>query len=173
MKSEEKLETMIKTSEAKVIARDDEVKAIEKTIEEFRARKEKQIDRKIETKASITLPHPFATTSHIFILTFNILFLYLIAIHLYQFTIYSYSETSVIAKHFIHDQQTQPKQKATAKALASTDTIRSFKVPEKPPDSCYTGTPWFQKYLLSGQIRKSENNPYHHLLILNYLDSSR
>ena len=179
MKRERKLETTIKTMEAKIIARDDEVKAIEKTLEEFRARKEKQIDRKIETKASITLPHPFATTFHIFILTFNILFLFpifLIAIHLNQFTIYSHLETSVIAKHFIHDRQTQPKQKATAKALASTDSIRPFKFPEKPPDSHHRNLPWnllVPKYLLSGQIRKSENDPYHHLLIFNYLDSSR
>jgi Fe2+ transport system protein B len=73
VKSKENLKTMIKIDdEAKMIARDDEVKTIEKTLKEFRARKEKQIDRKIETKASITLPHPFATTFHISILTFTI-----------------------------------------------------------------------------------------------------
>ena len=58
MKSKEKLETTLRTVEAKIIARDDEVKAIEKTLEEFRVGKEKQIDKKIETRASITLPHP-------------------------------------------------------------------------------------------------------------------
>jgi hypothetical protein len=83
------------------------VKAIEKTLEEFRVGKEKQIDKKIETKASITLPHPFATTFYIFILTFTILILlpiFLISIHLYQLTMFKYSplEISVIAKHFIH-----------------------------------------------------------------------
>ena len=181
MKSKEKLETTLKTVEAKIIARADEVKAIEKTLEEFRARKEKQIDRKIETKASITLPHPFATTFHIFILTFNILILFpifLIAIHLYQFTIlkYSHLEISVIAKHFIHGRQTQPRQKATAKALASTDSIRPFKVPEKPPDSRSRNLPrnlLVPRYLLSGQIRKSENDLYHDSFILHYLDPSR
>jgi len=71
VKSKENLETMIKIDEAKIIARNDEVKAIEKTVEEFRARKEKQIDKRIETKASMTLPHPFATISHISILTFT------------------------------------------------------------------------------------------------------
>jgi hypothetical protein len=71
VKSKENLETMIKTDEAKIIARDDEVKAIEKNVEEFRVRKERQIDRRIETKASMTLPHLFATTSHISILTFT------------------------------------------------------------------------------------------------------
>jgi len=181
VKSKEKLETTLKTVEAKIIARADEVKAIEKTLEEFRVGKEKQIDKKIETKASITLPHPFATTFHIFILTFNILILFpifLISIHLYQFTMFKYShlEISVMAKHFIHGRQTQPRQKATTKALASTDSIRPFKVPEKPPDSRYrnlTRNLLVPKYLLSGQIRKSENDPYHNLLIFNYLDSSR
>jgi hypothetical protein len=71
VKSKENLETMIKIDEAKIIARDDEVKAIEKTVEKFRARKEKQIDKRIETKALITLPHPSATISHISILTFT------------------------------------------------------------------------------------------------------
>ncbi len=61
MKSKENLKTMIKIDEAKIIARDDEVKAIEKTVEEFRASREKQIDKGIETKALITLPHPFTT----------------------------------------------------------------------------------------------------------------
>ena len=51
VKSEENLETMIKIDEAKITARDDEVKAIEKTVEEFRASKEKQIDKGVETKA--------------------------------------------------------------------------------------------------------------------------
>ena len=47
MKSKENLQTMIKTDEAKMIARDDVVKAIEKTVEEFRARKEKRLDRRL------------------------------------------------------------------------------------------------------------------------------
>ena len=71
MKSKENLETLIEIDKAKIIARDDEVKAIEKTVEEFRARKERQIDKRIETKASMTLPHPFATISHVSILTFT------------------------------------------------------------------------------------------------------
>ena len=48
MKSKEKLETTLKTVEAKIIARADEVKAIEMTLEEFRVGKEKQIDNKID-----------------------------------------------------------------------------------------------------------------------------
>ena len=41
MKSKEKLKTTLNTVEAKIIARADEVKAIEKTLEEFRVGKEK------------------------------------------------------------------------------------------------------------------------------------
>jgi len=152
VKSKEKLKTTLKTVEAKIIARADEVKAIEKTLEEFRVGKEKQIGKKIETKASITLPHPFATTFHIFILTFTILILFpifLISIQLYQLTMFKYSplEISVMAKHFIHGRQTQPRQKATTKALANTDSIRLFKVPESNlihALETYTGTSLFQ-----------------------------
>ena len=71
VKSKENLKTMTKVDEAKIIAGDDEVKAIEKTVEGFRASREKQIDRGIETKALITLPHPSATISYISILTFT------------------------------------------------------------------------------------------------------
>ena len=117
MKNKEKLETTLKTAKAKMTARADEVKAIKKTLEEFRVGKDKQIDKKIETKASITLPHPFATTFHIFILTFNILILFpifLIATHLYQLTMFKYLplEISVITRHLIyHSRQTQPRQR--------------------------------------------------------------
>ena len=66
--------------------------------------------------------------------------------------------------------------KATTKALASTDSIRLFKVPEKPPDSRSRNLHrnlLVPRYLLSGQIRKSENDLYHNSFIFNYLDSSR
>ena len=42
-------ETILKTRKAKVTARADEVKAIEKTLEEFRVEKDKPLDQKIET----------------------------------------------------------------------------------------------------------------------------
>jgi len=189
VKSEEKLETTIKTVEAKIIARDDEVKAIEKTLEEFRARKEKQIDRKIETKASITLPHPFATTFHIFTLIFNIL--------IFTFTIFIFTSNTPIFNPFVSAHHVQiftigdlsdckapclarptnsAQTKATVKALASTDSIRLFKVPEKQPDLRSRNLHrnfLVPRYLLSGQIRKSENDLYHDSFIFYYLDSSR
>ena len=68
VKSKENLKTMIKIDEAEIIARDDEVKAIGRTAQEFRASKGKQIDQGIETKALITLPHPSATISYICLL---------------------------------------------------------------------------------------------------------
>ena len=72
MKNEEKLETLLKTAKAKVTAKADEVKAIEKTLKEFRVEKEKQVDKRIKTEASVTLPPHFATMSNISILTFTI-----------------------------------------------------------------------------------------------------
>ncbi len=158
------------------------MKAIEKTIEEFRARKEKQIDRKIETKASITLPHPFATTFHIFILTFTILIFssnifnfnpFVSTHHVQTFTIGDLSD----CKALYSSQPTNSAQtNATAKAIASTDSIRLFKIPEQPPDSHPRNLHrnlLVPRYLLSGQVRKSENDLYHHSFIFNYLDSSR
>jgi hypothetical protein len=152
VKSKEKLKTTLKTVEAKIIARADEVKAIEKTLEEFRVGKEKQIDKKIETKASITLPHPFATTFHIFILTFTILILFpifLISIHLYQLTMFKYSplEISVITKHFIHGRQTQPRQRPQQKhlqALTPYDFSKFLKSHLIHALETYPGTSLFQ-----------------------------
>jgi len=72
VKNEEKLKTLFKTTKAKVTARADEVKAIEKTLKEFGVGKEKQVDKKIEAEALVTLPPHFATTFNIAILTFTI-----------------------------------------------------------------------------------------------------
>jgi len=72
VKNEGKLRTLVKTAIAKVTAKADKVKALEKTLKEFRVEKEKQIDRKIEAEPSITLPPHFAITFNISILTFTI-----------------------------------------------------------------------------------------------------
>jgi hypothetical protein len=72
VESKENLKTMIKIDGAKIMARDDEVKATGRRAQEFRASKERQIDKGIETKALITLLHPSATISYISILTFTI-----------------------------------------------------------------------------------------------------
>jgi hypothetical protein len=182
VKSKEKLKTTLKTVEAKIIARADEVKAIEKTLEEFRVGKERQIDKKIETKASITLPHPFATTFYIFILTFTILILLPIFLNFNLFVsthhvlIFTIGDLSDYKALYLSRPTNSAQTKATTKALASTDSIRLFKVPEKPPDSRSRNLHrnlLVPRYLLSGQIRKSENDLYHNSFIFNYLDSSR
>ena len=187
MKKEGKLKTLLKTAKAKMTARADEVKAIEKTLEEFRVGKEKQIDKKIETKASITLPHPFATIFHISILTFTIFictFNIFIAIfnslvadpldhHSQTFTIRDLSDCK--SRHL--SQQTASTQADTVvKALANTDSIRSFKIPGNWPDVHYksrTRNPLVPSHLLSGRIRKSETKFNPDSIIFNYLDSSR
>ncbi len=75
VKNEEKPETLFKTAKAKVTAKADEVKAIEKTLKEFGVGKEKQVDKRIEAEALVTLPPHFATTINIAILTFTIFIL--------------------------------------------------------------------------------------------------
>ena len=152
-KSKENLETMIKTDETKIIARDDEVKAIKTNAEEFRARKDKQIDERIETESLITLPSPFATTFNIFILTFTILIFssnifnfnpFVSTHHVQTFTIGDFSDYKVLhLSRLINSAHT----KATTKALANTDSIRLFKVPESNlihALETYTGTSLFQ-----------------------------
>jgi hypothetical protein len=56
VKNKRKLGTLSITAKAKVTARVDEVKALEKTLEEFRVEKEKQVDKRIEAEAPVTLP---------------------------------------------------------------------------------------------------------------------
>jgi hypothetical protein len=188
VKSKENLKTMIKIDdEAKMIARDDEVKTIEKTLKEFRARKEKQIDRKIETKASITLPRPFATTFHISILTFTIFictFNIFIAIfnslvadlldhHSQAFTTGDLSDCKL--RHL--SQQTASTQADTVvKTLANSDSIRPFKIPGNWPEVHYKNrsrNPLVPSHLLPGRIRKSETKFHHVSFIFQYLDFSR
>ena len=48
--TEEKLKTLLKTAKAEVTARADEVKAIGKTLKEFRVEKEKQVDKNDRNK---------------------------------------------------------------------------------------------------------------------------
>jgi hypothetical protein len=187
VKSKENLETMIKTDEAKIIARDDEVKAIEKNVEEFRVRKERQIDRRIETKASMTLPHLFATTSHISILTFTnficnfnnfiSIFNSLVADpldhHSQTFTV---GDLSVCKLRHLSRQTASIQADTVVEALANPDSIRPFKVPGNWPDVHYKSrsrNPLVPSHLLSGRIRKSETKFHPDSFIFNYLDSSR
>jgi hypothetical protein len=181
VKNEEKLETLLETAKAKVTAKADEVKTVEKTLEEFRVEKEKQVDKEIETETSVTLPPHFATTSNIYILTFAIFiftFNTFISIlnpfvpnhHFQTFTIGDLSDCKALC---LPRQTNSAQAKTTVKALANTDSIRFFKVPEMQPDHNLHRNPFVPKYLLSGQIRKSEIDLYNDSFIFNYLDLSR
>jgi hypothetical protein len=171
VKSKENTKTIIKfDDEAKMIARDDEVKAMEKTLKEFRARKGKQIDREIDTEASITLPYPFATTFHISILTFTIFictFNIFIAIfnslvadpldhHSQTFTIRDLSDCK--SRHL--SQQTASTQADTVvKTLANPDSIRPFKIPGNWSEVHYKSRSrnlLVPSHLLPDRVRKSE-----------------
>jgi len=183
-KTEEKLKTLLKTAKVKVTAKADEVKAIEKTLQEFRVEKEKQVDKKIEAEASVTLPPHFATTFNISILTFTIfsftshifisIFNPFVSNHHFQtFTIGDLSD----CKGPCSSRQTNSAQaKTTVNAFANPDSIRLSKVPETQPDPRSRNlhrNPLVPKHLHSGQVRKSENDRYHDSFIFNYLDFSR
>jgi hypothetical protein len=142
VKIKENPKTVTKIDGAKIIARDDEVKAIEKTVREFRASKEKQIDKGVKTKALITLPHPSATISYILILTFTSFIWIFISIlnsfvadpldhHFQTFTIGDLSD----CKPWHLSPQTASIQADTViKTLANPDSIRPFKIPGTWPD---------------------------------------
>jgi len=138
VKNERKLRTLLKIAKAKVTAKADEVKALEKTLKEFRVEKEKQVDKKIEAELSVTLPPHFATTFNIAILTFTIfIFTFNIFIsifnpfvsdhHFQTFTIGDLSDCKI---PYLPRQTISAQAKTTVNALANHDSIRFFKVPE-------------------------------------------
>jgi hypothetical protein len=184
VKNKRKLGTLSITAKAKVTAKADEVKALEKTLKEFRVEKEKQVDKKIEAESAVTLPPHFATTFNISILTFTIfIFTFNIFIsifnpfvsdhHFQTFTIGDLSDCKVpcLSRLTISAQA-----KTTVNALANPDSIRLFKVPETQPDPHSRNLHrnlLVPKHLLSGQVRKSENDLYNDSFIFHYLDFSR
>jgi hypothetical protein len=180
VKNEGKLKALLKTAKAKVTAKADEVKAIEKTLKEFRVEKEKQVDKKIEATSSVILPPHFATTFNIPILTFTIflsIFLFFnpfVSDHRLQtFTIGNLSDCKVPG---LSRQTISAQAKTTVNTLANPDSIRLFKVPKMQPDPRSRNLHrnlLVPKHLLSGQVRKSENDPYNNSFIFNYLDFSR
>ncbi len=182
--------TLLTNAKAKVIAKVDEVKAIEKTLIGFRMEIEKQLDKKIESESPVTLPPHFATTFNIFILicihiTFTIFILNnFISIfksvasdpldhHSQTFTVGDLSDCNMLCL----SQQTASVQANTSvKAFANPHSIRLFKVPETRSDLRYRKLHWnplVPNHRLSGRVRKSENDLYHDSFIFNYLDFSR
>jgi len=187
VKNKEDLETILKTRKAKVTARADEVKAIEKTLEEFRVEKNKQIDKKIDTEASITLPPHFATTLNISILTFTILiFTFNIFISIFNpfvadpsdhhFQTFTSGDISDCKVPCLSLRTNSAQMKPIVNALANSDSIQLFKIPETPPDPRSRNLHrnlLVPKHLFSGRARKSESDLYHDSFIFHYLDSSR
>jgi hypothetical protein len=179
-----KTETLLRIAKAKVTAKADEVKAIEKTLQEFRVEKEKQVDKKIEAKASVTLPPHFATTFNISILTFTILiFTFNIFISIFypfvsdhHFQTFTVGELSDCKVPCLPRQTNSAQAKTTVNALSNPGSIRLFKVPEMQSDPRSRNLRrnlLVPKYLPSGPARNSENDPYNDSFIFNYLDSSR
>jgi hypothetical protein len=174
---------------AKMTTKVNKVKAIEKTLTGFRIEIEKQLNEKIGSEPTITLPPHFTTM-------FNIpIFIYISII----FTIFIFKNFISITNSVVSDpldhhfqtftigdlsnckmlclsRQTASVQAETlVKALASPDSIRLFKVPETRPDLRYRNlpqNPLVPNHLLSGRVRKSETNLYHDSFIFNYLGNS-
>jgi hypothetical protein len=139
VKIKEKLMTRLTNAKAKTIAKADKVKAIEKTLKEFRVKKEKQL--KVASTGS--LPPHFATTSslictHIIFSILNFSFNTLISMfhsfisdpldhHFQTFTIGDLSDCKVLC---LSQRTTSVQAKTTVNAFANPDQIRLFKAPE-------------------------------------------
>ena len=160
------------------------MKAIGRMAQEFRASKEKQIDQGIETKALITIPHPYATISYISILTFISTFNLIISIfssciadlldpHLKTLVIGDLSNCKL--QHLTRP--TASNQADTVvKSLANADSTRPFKIPGNWPEAHYKSRsqhPLVLSHLLPDRFRKSEIKFHSNSFIFNYLDSSR
>jgi hypothetical protein len=191
VRNENEPETLLNTK-AKVTAKADKVKAIEKTLTGFRMEIEKQLDKKTGSDSLITLPLHFATpfnipilicihiTFNIFILTFNIFISIFNSFvsdpldhHFQTFTVGDFSDCKMLC---LSRQTASVQAKTVVNALANSDSIRLFKVPETRPDLLYRNlhrNPLVPNHLLSGSARKSENDLYNDSFIFNYLDFSR
>jgi hypothetical protein len=152
---------------AKRSAKVNEVKAIEKTLTRFRREIEKQLNKKIGSEPTITLPPHFATM-------FNIpVFIYISLIFtIFIFKNFSSISNSVVSDPWDHHFQTftngglsdckmlcLPRQTASVQAetivkrLANPDSTRLFKVPETRPSLRYRNqhrNPLVPNHLLSG-----------------------
>ncbi len=190
MINEEKLGTLLTNTKAKVTAKVDKVKAIEKTLTGFRMQIEKQLDKKIGPEALVTLPPHFATTFNISILIYTHITCTIFSLNNF-IPIFNSVVSDPLDHHFqtctigdrsdckrlcLSRQTASVPAKTSVKAFANPDSIRLFKVPETRPDLRYRNLHWkplVPNHLLSGRVRKSENDLYHDSFILNYLDFSR
>jgi hypothetical protein len=183
VRNEEKLMTLW-------TAKADEVKAIEKTLTGFRMEIETQLGQKIGSESPVTLPPHFATTLNISVLicihiTFTIFILNnFISISNsvvsdpldHQFPTFTVGDLSDCKMLRLSRQTASVQAKTSVKAFANPDSPRLFKIPETRPDLHYRTlhrNPLVPNHLLSGRVRKSENDPYNDSFIFNYLDFSR
>jgi hypothetical protein len=177
-------------TKTKMKAKVNEVKAIERTLTGFRIEIGKQLDQKIGSEPTITLPPHFTTMFNIsvciyisiiftifisknFISIFNSVVSDPLDHHSQTVTVGDFSDCKMLC---LSRQTASVQAKILVKAFANPDSIRLFKVPETWPDLRYRNLPWnplVPKQLLSGQVRKSETNLYHDSFIFNYLDFSR
>jgi hypothetical protein len=93
--------------------------------------------------------------------------------HFQTFTVGDLSDCKMLC---LSRQTASVQAETLVKALANSDPIRLFKVPETWPDLRYRNlprNPLVPNHLLSGRTRKSETNPYHDSFIFHYLDFSK
>jgi hypothetical protein len=183
-------EKKLTKTKAKMTAKVDEVKAIEKTLTGFRMEIGKQLDKKIGSKSPVTLPPHFATTFNIPVsicihITFTIFILNnFISIfnsvvpdpsnhHFQTFTMGDLSDCKML---WLPRPTASVQAKTSVKAFANPDSLRLFKVPETRPDLRHRNlhqNPIVPNQLISGRAKKSENNPYNNSFTFDYLDFSR
>jgi hypothetical protein len=175
-------------AKAKMKAKVNEVKAIERTLTGSRIEIGKQLEEKIGSEPMITLPPHFTTMFNIsvciyisiiftifnnFISIFNSVVSDPLDHHFQTFTVGDLSDCKLLC---LSRQTATGRAKISVKAFANPDSIRLFKVPEARPDLRYRSlprNPLVPKQLLSGQARKHETNLYHDSFIFYYLDFSR
>jgi len=175
---------------AKLTAKVNEVKAIEKTLTGSGIEREKQLNEKIGLEPTITLPSRFTAMFNISIfiyvsIIFTIfIFKNFISIsnstgsdpldhHFQTFTVGELSDCKTLC---LSRQTASVQAETLVKTLANSDSRRPFKVPETWPELHYRNlsrNPFVPSHLPSGWVRKSETNLYHDSFILNYLESSR
>jgi hypothetical protein len=183
-------EKKLTKTKAKMTAKVDEVKTIEKTLTGFKMEIEKQLDKKIWSESTITLPPHFATTFNIPVLIYiHIIFTIFILKNFisifnavvpdpsdHHFRTFIFEDLRDCEMLWLPRQTASVQAKTSVKTFANPDSLRLFKVPETQPDLRYRNihrNPLVPNHLLSGQVRKSENNPYNDSFLFNYLDFSR